>query len=44
MKNVKQSVILLLIFVSVLFASCSAGKNAGKNNCGCNLNKGFVGY
>jgi hypothetical protein len=44
MKYLNTRFILLLLLVS-LFAACASGGKMGKSkNCGCGLNKGFVGY
>jgi hypothetical protein len=46
MKKVTYRLIFLLSFVSILAAGCSSGNRIGgsSKNCGCGLNKGFVGY
>jgi hypothetical protein len=47
MKKVSYSVIVLLV-VSLVFASCSSGRGiaggGSSKKCGCGLNRGFVGY
>lgn len=46
MKKISMQFIYLLIFISVVAASCSAGNrmSGSSKKCGCGLNKGFVGY
>jgi hypothetical protein len=46
MKKVNHRLIYLLLFVSVVAASCSTGNRIGgtSKKCGCGLNKGYVGY
>jgi len=46
MKKTKLVLILLLIFSSIVFTSCSSGKGIGgsSKNCGCGNNKGMSGY
>jgi hypothetical protein len=36
----------LLIFITIVLASCSSGNRVGgtSKKCGCGLNKGMVGY
>lgn len=46
MKKLNFQLIFLLIFISLVAASCSSGKGMGGSSkkCGCGLNRGFVGY
>ncbi|RZS71613.1 hypothetical protein EV199_3519 [Pseudobacter ginsenosidimutans] len=47
MRTVKKPMIfLLLIVISLVAVSCSAGNKMGGSSkkCGCGLNRGFVGY
>jgi hypothetical protein len=47
MKNVRNPFIVLLLFLAVvLYSSCSSGNRIGgsSKNCGCGMNRGFVGY
>ncbi len=46
MKSLNNRAILLLLIVSIIFASCSGSRSMGGSSkkCGCGLNKGFVGY
>lgn len=46
MKKGKLNLIIIILFMSILGASCSASRGAGgtSKKCGCGLNKGFVGY
>ena len=38
--------ILLILFISIIFASCAGSSRMGGSSkkCGCGVNKGFVGY
>ncbi len=45
MKKSGFKLIYLFVLICLITASCSAGNRAsGSKNCGCNLNKGFIGY
>lgn len=45
MKNAVAKVLFLSIMLGIMAASCSSGNRIGNNkNCGCDLNKGFIGY
>jgi hypothetical protein len=46
MRTVKKPMIFLLIIISLVAVSCSAGNKMGGSSkkCGCGLNRGFVGY
>lgn len=47
MNKVIYQFIFLLIFLSVIAASCSSGNRisgGSSKKCGCGVNKGFVGY
>jgi hypothetical protein len=46
MKKGKLHLVLFILFISILGVSCSASRGAGgtSKNCGCGINKGFVGY
>jgi predicted small secreted protein len=46
MKNSKLVLILLLLFSSIVFTSCGAGRGIGGSSkkCGCGINKGMTGY
>ncbi|WP_262683607.1 hypothetical protein [Hanamia caeni] len=41
MKNVTQTLVILLVILSVIVMSCSASR---KSKCGCPHNSGMVGY
>jgi len=38
--------ILLILFISIIFASCAGSSRMGGSSkkCGCGVNRGFVGY
>jgi hypothetical protein len=36
--------VVLAIMVSSIAVSCSTSNRAGGKGCGCNMNKGYVGY
>ena len=44
--SVKRPMLLLLVIISLVAVSCSAGSKMGGSSkkCGCGLNRGFVGY
>ncbi len=46
MKRVNLLPFILLLFISIVFASCAGSRSMGgtSKKCGCGLNKGFVGY
>ncbi len=46
MKKIKTFIyFLLLLGVMAVFAGCSGSKGLSKKGgCGCNMNKGFIGY
>ena len=46
MKNTKLVLILLIIFSSIVFISCSTGRGIGgtSKKCGCGISKGMSGY
>lgn len=46
MKKLSYSLFFLLLVISLVISSCSAGNRIGgtSKKCGCGLNRGFVGY
>jgi hypothetical protein len=47
MKKANYQFIFILIFLSIIAASCSSGNRisgGSSKKCGCGANKGFVGY
>lgn len=46
MKRFNLLPVVLLVFVSIIFASCAGSSRMGGSSkkCGCGLNRGFVGY
>lgn len=46
MKTTKLVLILLLLFSSIVFFSCTSGRSIGGSSkkCGCGVNKGMSGY
>ena len=46
MKTVKQILILLLLFSTIVVFGCNSGRTIGGSSkkCGCGINKGMSGY
>jgi hypothetical protein len=45
MKTSVVKILFLCVLIAITAAACSSGGRLnGNKNCGCNLNKGFVGY
>jgi hypothetical protein len=46
MKRVKFEPIIIILVISIIFASCAGSSRMGGSSkkCGCGVNKGFVGY
>lgn len=46
MKRINIIPVLLLVVISIIFASCAGSSRMGGSSkkCGCGLNRGFVGY
>lgn len=46
MKRINNLPVLVLLVISIIFASCAGSSRMGgtSKKCGCGLNKGFVGY
>jgi hypothetical protein len=36
--------VVLVILISSVAVSCTSGAKIGGKGCGCNMNKGYVGY
>lgn len=36
--------VVLVTLISSIAVSCSSGSKVGGKGCGCNMNKGYVGY